>query len=95
MDHFEQTTRVGYGQKLGKSIKGVLVGFILVVVSIGMLYWNEGQQDLSKIAKKSVILSPESVTSDQTLEGKLVSVTGAINSVLNLLLKHSIIMFKQ
>ena len=80
MDHFEQTTRVGYGQKLGKSIKGVLVGFILVVVSIGMLYWNEGQQDLSKIAKKSVILSPESVTNDQTLEGKLVSVTGAINS---------------
>ncbi|MEA2028076.1 MAG: TMEM43 family protein [Campylobacterota bacterium] len=43
MDHYTETTRTSYGQNIGNSFKGIIGGLIFVVVSIGLLWWNEGR----------------------------------------------------
>ena len=42
-DQFTEVTTEGWGQRLGGSLIAALIGFILVIVSIGLLYWNEGR----------------------------------------------------
>lgn len=79
-DQFTEVTTTGYGQRIINSIKGVLVGLILFVVSFGLLYWNEGRVDLSKIAKSATEISSATINTDTSLNGKLVSTTGIVNS---------------
>jgi len=43
MDKFTETTTTGYGTNLGNSIKGMGTGFMLVLASIALLWWNEGE----------------------------------------------------
>jgi len=43
MDHFTETTRTGYGTNIGNSFKGIITGIIFVLISIGVLWWNEGR----------------------------------------------------
>ncbi|MHB8710372.1 MAG: TMEM43 family protein [Minisyncoccota bacterium] len=79
-DQFIQTTTTGYGNRIVNSIKGVIVGLILFVVSFGLLYWNEGRVDVSNIAKTAAEISSATVSADSSLSGKLVSTTGTVNS---------------
>lgn len=43
MDHFTETTETGYGTNIMNSLKGIIVGFIFILISIGLLWWNEGR----------------------------------------------------
>ena len=76
--NFTETKTTGYGKRITGSLRGVLVGILLFVISFGVLYWNEGRFDLSITAKKSEILSSTEVNSE--LNGKLVSVTGDLST---------------
>lgn len=79
-DQFSTTTTTGYGNRIMNSIMGVVIGLILFVVSFGLLYWNEGRVDLSNIAKTATEISSASVSTDSSLNGKLISTTGIVNS---------------
>jgi len=72
---FTETTSVGWLGRLGSSIKGILVGLVLLIVSLVMLVLNERNavQDLKsnrEISDKVVSVSADSV--DSTNEGELV-----------------------
>lgn len=76
---FTETTSVGWLGRIGSSIKGIVVGLVLLVVSLVMLVMNERNavQDLKtnkEIAEKVVSVSADSV--DSANEGELVHMNG-------------------
>ena len=77
-DQFVQVTTQGFGSRIINSIKGVVVGLLLFLASFGVLFWNEGQVDLSIIAKTAAEVS--STKTDSAYEGKLVAVTGLVTA---------------
>lgn len=79
-DKFTDVTTTGYGGRIINSIKGVVVGLVLFVVSFGLLYWNEGRVDLSNIAKTAAEISSATVSTDTSLAGKPISTSGNVNS---------------
>ena len=79
-DQFRDVTTTGYGGRIVNSIRVVVIGLILFIVSFGLLYWNEGRVDLSNIAKNATEISSATVSTDSTLSGKLIFTTGNVNS---------------
>lgn len=77
-DQYQEVTVVGWGENIGGSCLGVVLGIILFFSSFFVLWWNEGKVDLSQVAKTAVVLSADSATPNA--EGQLVSLTGAITA---------------
>jgi len=77
-DQYTEVTKRGYGNRLVGSIKGILTGFILLIVSIGILYWNEGRVDIGDIAENAVQISASQATSEEN--GTFVTLTGTVMS---------------
>ena len=50
-DSYQSVTSRGLGDNLIESIKGIVVGVILFLVSFPVLWWNEGRLDISTVAK--------------------------------------------
>ncbi|MFC1639109.1 TMEM43 family protein [Patescibacteria group bacterium] len=75
-DQFTEVVRTGWGSRIIKSIKGIVVGFVLFVVSLGLLYWNDGRVDISEIAQDAIPLAATEVTDDPAMQHQMVSVTG-------------------
>ena len=76
---FTEITTQSWGSRLMKSIKSVLVGLVLFVVSFPLLFWNEGRA--VKTAKMlamgaSAVVSVVSDKVDPSKEGKLVHTSG-------------------
>ena len=42
-DTYTETTTKGWTSRIGESIKGVLFGLVLIVLSCIGLFWNEGR----------------------------------------------------
>lgn len=78
-DQFTTVTTKGWGSRLLESIGGVLLGFVMFVASFGVLYWNEGRVDVSKIAKTATEISATTPASTE-VNGKLISTTGIFKS---------------
>lgn len=74
------TTKQGYGSRILNSIKGIGIGFLLFFISFGVLYWNEGRVDLSKIADDAMPISSEAGADRSEAQGKLVSAPGQITT---------------
>lgn len=73
------TTSQSWFSRLGSSVKNVFVGFILIIASIVLLFWNEGravktEQSLKEGASSVVSVSAE--TKDPANEGKLIHFSG-------------------
>jgi hypothetical protein len=77
-DQFTHVVKRGYGSRIWESIKGIFIGFLLFVVSFGVLYWNEGRVDLSKVAETAIEISAQSV--DEMADKQLVSVSGEVTT---------------
>lgn len=82
-DRFTETTRTGFGSRIVSSFVGVLIGFLLIIVAIIVLWWNEGRavQAANALAQgeRSVVeASPDNV--DPAASGKLVHVTGQLST---------------
>lgn len=78
-DNFTETTSTGWFSRIGDSIKGVLVGGVLILVSLILLWWNEGRsvktaKGLAEGAQVSVEADASKV--DASKEGKLVHLVG-------------------
>ncbi len=65
-------------QSLSGACFGVLIGIALIIGSFVVLFNNEGKTDMSKVGKKAVDLKSESL--DNSADGKLVNVTGKIDT---------------
>src|SRR3954452_5853960 len=78
-DSYREVSSEGWGSRLGKAVKGVVVGLVLFLVSFPLLFWNEGRavhraQDLEEGTKNVVSISADKA--DQANNGKLVHLTG-------------------
>jgi len=77
-EQYTEVTKIGWGKRVKESLQGIVFGIILFVGSFFVLWFNEGRVDLSKIAKLAVPVDPNIV--DEKAEGKLISVTGKLES---------------
>jgi hypothetical protein len=76
-DSYSEVSYRGLGDNLVDSIKGVLVGIVLFVVSFPVLWWNEGRTDMSNVAKKAVVVKADG-SEKASGEGKLIAVTSEL-----------------
>lgn len=76
---FTNVTKVGLGTRFINSLKGLVIGFILFVISIFTLYLNEGRVDMSVVAKEAVQISSQTINTGLA-DGQLVSVSGPFTS---------------
>ena len=77
-DEFVDVENRSLFQNLGDSIKGVLVGIVLFIVSFPVLWWNEGRVDPSSVAKNAVEVAADGSKTDG--EGKLVAIYGDLKA---------------
>ncbi len=78
-DSFTEVTTTSWFSRIGNSIMGVLFGIVLILVSVALLWWNEGRsvhtaKGLAEGAKVTVEASADKV--DAANEGKLVHLSG-------------------
>jgi len=78
-DQYTEVTRKGWGTRMLESIKSIVVGFLLFIISFGVLYFNEGRINLSNVAKKSIEVQSTALASTD-LGKQLVSATGLFKS---------------
>ena len=78
-NEFTEVTETGLGANLMGSLRGVLVGFILIIVALGVLWWNEGravkQTKNINFAKDHVVIATADKL-DSANENKLIYVNG-------------------
>jgi hypothetical protein len=79
-DQFTETKTTGYFSRIANSFVGILVGIVLIVVSIWMLYTNEGRVNTANIAKQAIEISATDQAPDPALKGKLVAVSGKVET---------------
>jgi hypothetical protein len=73
------TTSQSWFSRLGSSVKNVFIGFILVIGSIVLLFWNEGRAVKTEQSLKegaSAVVSVSSETKNPANEGKLIHFEG-------------------
>ncbi|MDO4817777.1 MAG: TMEM43 family protein [Akkermansia sp.] len=77
---YTETTTQSWGSRLGDSLKGIIVGIILFIVSFPLLFWNEGNS--VKVAKaleegRGITVEVQDISKiDPANEGKLVHMCG-------------------
>ncbi len=76
---FTETTTNSYGSRISGAFGGILIGIILVLASIGGLFWNEGRTvNRYKTLKEGnkVVVSVQADKVDPANEGKLIHLSG-------------------
>lgn len=82
-DSYTEVSSQGWFGRIGDSIKGVLFGLLAVVISVPLLFWNEG--NAVRVAKglaegEGAVVSVPADKVDPAHEGKLVHLTGQATS---------------
>ncbi|MBK1720148.1 TMEM43 family protein [Thiocystis violacea] len=78
-DHFTETTTRSWSSRIGGSLKGILVGFILVLAAFPLLWWNEGRAiDRTQTLEtgRKTVVAVESDRLDPAREGQLIHIAG-------------------
>lgn len=78
-DKFVEITHQSWASRIGSAIKGVVVGFILIFVGIGLLFWNEGRAVKTHRAleeSQSQVVSISTSDAQPSMNGKLVHISG-------------------
>jgi len=83
VDQITEVTSTSWFARLGQAIVGVLFGFIFVIVSVGVLFWNEGRairtaQGLAEGA--GIVRSVPADSADRSNDGRLIHVTGMLST---------------
>ena len=82
-DTFTEVTRTSWSSRIGKSIKGLIVGTLLVFVGIGLLFWNEGRAVKTHKAleeSQAAVVSINVLEDAPQMNGKLVHISGKAES---------------
>lgn len=80
---FSEVTNQSWFSRLGGAFKGIIFGLIFLVVSIVLLFWNEGRsvkryKTLKEGSGSVISVSADSVNNDN--EGKLIHLTGIVKT---------------
>ena len=81
MDRYTETTYTSYGQNIGNSFKGIFLGFIFLIGSIILLWWNEGRSVEQATALKEMqekIVTLPNTHYDAQYESQAVLVQGKV-----------------
>ena len=83
VDQITEVTNTSWFARLWQAIVGVFIGLILVVVSVGVLFWNEGRairtaQGLAEGA--GIVRSAAADRVDSSNDGRLIHVTGILST---------------
>ncbi len=78
-DNITEVTSQSWFSRISSSIKGILFGIILIIISVVLLFWNEGRavktaKSLREGAKSVISVSSQAVNSVN--EGKLINISG-------------------
>ena len=68
-------------KKIGDSFKGILGGFVFILIGIGVLWWNEGNnvKNIKTTAEmEKIVIDVSSETIDKNNEGKLIATKGKL-----------------
>src|SRR5689334_9251155 len=82
-DTFTETTTNSWFDRINAAVVGIGIGFILLAIGIGGLFWNEGRavQTARSLAEGgSAVVSVESNRVDPSNDGKLIHVTGPVKT---------------
>ena len=82
VDQFTEVTNTSYGQNIGNSFKGILVGIIFIIGSIYLLWWNEGrsvEQATALQEMQSKITTLPNTSYDASHDDAAVLVQGKVN----------------
>src|SRR5260221_2819587 len=82
-DSFSESSSTGWGSNLLESIKGVLFGLVLLVLSFPLLFWNEGRAVRTSKGLTEGLGAVATVPIDNVdpgKEGKLIHVSGAVRT---------------
>jgi hypothetical protein len=82
-DSLTETTSTSWLSRIGQSIKGVLLGLVLVIAAAVGLFWNEGravQTERSLDEGGSVVVDADTARVDPAGDGKLVHLTGDLKT---------------
>ena len=83
-DRYVETTSRSWRQRMGGSLRGILVGLLMIAVGIGVLFWGEGRAVRRAKALKegaSTVISVDGSGPAAANEGKLVHFSGNATSV--------------
>jgi len=83
VDQVTEVTSTSWFARLGQAIVGVLFGFIFVIVSVVVLFWNEGRaiRTAQGLAEGAGIVRSVMVDSvDRSNDGRLIHVTGMLST---------------
>ncbi|MGD9950158.1 MAG: TMEM43 family protein [Desulfobulbus sp.] len=78
-DSFTEVTSQSWGGRLGGSLKGIVIGLLLICVGIAALLWNEGRAvDRARALEEGAgqIVTIEADRIDPAYEGRLVHLSG-------------------
>src|SRR5689334_23189517 len=77
-DFFREVSNEGWLSRIGSSIKGVFVGGVLVLVCVGVLFWNEGRavKEAKRIEEgQTACVSVDSAKVDPANENKEIHIS--------------------
>lgn len=72
-DRFTEVKQRSWGQNIAQSVSGAVLGVVLFFGSFGVLWWNEGRQDMSLVAARTRPVAAQAVAVEA--EGQPVSVS--------------------
>lgn len=78
-EEYTEVTSTSWFSRIANSLKGILIGVVLILISIVLLFWNEGRTVRRYQALKegaNAVISVRSDTVDSSNEGKLVHLIG-------------------
>ena len=70
-------------QRIGNSFKGIIGGFIFIIIGVGLLWWNEGNnvKNLKTTAEmEDIVIDVKSDKVDSKNEGKLIATHGKLTN---------------
>lgn len=77
---YTETTTVGYGSRITNSVKGILSGFLLLIIGTVLLWWNEGRAVKTAKSIKNAVEQTTPVASldnyNQALNGQMICASG-------------------
>jgi hypothetical protein len=80
-DSFTETSTTSWFERIKNALVGLLVGLLLIPVSAGLLFWNEGRavQTAKSLAEGAAsVIAADAARIDPALEGRLVHVSGPL-----------------
>lgn len=80
-DSFTETTSRSWFSRIGSSLTGMLFGPVVVLIAVGLLFWNEGRAvDTARSLQEGagLVVSVPAGAVDPTREGRLVHVAGSV-----------------